>query len=127
VGKPTLSNVDPQIAPAQAPIVVVPALKPVAKPWFERSFVIWATALLEEDQVVAATFCVVESANVPTAVNCWTEPVDREGVTGATLSDIRFDGARVEGAYNSAALVADCPWYPPAISTSPDGKRAATW
>lgn len=71
-----------------AAIVVVPSLTAVANP----VLLIVATPVIDEDHVATAVkFCVVESANVPVAVNCWVVPLAMLELGGVTAIDASGD------------------------------------
>lgn len=69
VGAPTVSVVDPETDPSVAVIVVLPVERVIAVPWLVASFVIVATAALDELHVTDANCCVLLSLNVPVAMN----------------------------------------------------------
>jgi hypothetical protein len=59
-----------------ARMVVVPIPMAVANPREPAALLIVATPMLDEDHVATVVkFCVLESANVPVAVNCWVVPL----------------------------------------------------
>jgi hypothetical protein len=67
----TVSVVEPDIAPEEAAIVVIPVAKLLARPLVSGPLLTVATvASVELQCTVAVTSCVVPSVKVPVAVNC---------------------------------------------------------
>jgi hypothetical protein len=85
----TSSEVDPDIFPDVAVIVVDPADTEVAKPLEPSSLLTAAIFELEEFQVTdVVRSCVVLSENVPVAMNCWLVPLTMLGFVGVIAIDI---------------------------------------
>jgi hypothetical protein len=79
-----------------ARMVVVPMLTAVANPWEPAALLIVATPMLDEDHVATAVkFCVLESANVPVAVNCWVVPLAILALGGDNVIDDKVDELNV--------------------------------
>ena len=68
VARKTVAVVEPQIEPVHAVTVVVPVVRPSAKPRSPESLEMLATAVLEELHVTEARVCVPLSPKVPFAV-----------------------------------------------------------
>ena len=81
----TVRGVPPETFPEAAVMIVVPAVRAVAKP----SLLTVATAVLDELQV---TYAVISSlgktANFPMAVNCWVVPTSIIGLSGVTVMEV---------------------------------------
>src|SRR5579864_7412146 len=134
----TVTVVEPQIAPAHALTVDVPAATPKTTPLLVESFVMplllpeslvtVATVVSEELQITDASDCVLLSLNVPVGVSAWDDPADTDGFSGLRLIDTRFGGVRVPGWYNSALVRAELlSLQPPATRTVPPERSVAVW
>lgn len=88
VAEVAVSEVEPDILPDSAVIVVEPAATEVANPLEPAALLMSATAVVEELHVtVVVTSCVVLSENVPEATNCWFEPLTMLGLVGVMAMD----------------------------------------
>lgn len=82
----TVSDVDPEIPPETAAIVVVPVVTPVATPFDPAALLMVATPAFDELQVTEAVMVWVElSEYVPVAVNCCVPPFARVAPVGETF------------------------------------------
>jgi len=80
----TCRSAEPDTDPIDAVIVVLPIVRVVARP----ELLMVATVPVEEVQVpLFVMSCVLASLKVPVAVNCCTEPMGSERLTGATVMD----------------------------------------
>jgi hypothetical protein len=80
-----MRTADPEIFPAAALIVAVPAAVAVVRPVVSMA----ATAEAEDVQVTdAVKSCELLSENTPVAVNCCVVPVATVGVAGVTAMEI---------------------------------------
>jgi hypothetical protein len=78
----------PDTEPESAVMVVVPAPVLVAKPALPAELLMVATFAAKELQcTVVVTSCVVPSAYMPVAVNCWLVPIPMAVLCGVTLID----------------------------------------
>jgi hypothetical protein len=83
VAEVTVSEVEPDMPPDAAEIVVEPAAAKVANPLEPAALLMAATAAVDELQVtVIVRSCVVLSENVPVATNCWVVPLTMLGLVG---------------------------------------------
>ena len=88
VGGATVREVEPEIPPDLAMIVVVPTATRVAFPFDLTALLIMATDFAEELQVTdVVRFRVLLSEYVPMAVNCAVVPIAIEGFIGITATE----------------------------------------
>jgi len=93
VAEVMVSEVDPEMLPDVALIVVEPAATEVASPLEPAALLIAATAALDEYQVTAVVrFCVELSEYVPVAVNCLEVPRTILGLVGVIAMDTSVAG-----------------------------------
>ena len=84
----TVSEVEPDMLPDAAVIVVEPAVAEAANPLEPAALLMAATAASDELQVtVVVRSCVVLSENVPVATNCWFVPLTMLGTVGVMDMD----------------------------------------
>lgn len=122
----TVIAAEPQIEPAQALIVAVPADRAKTAPALVESLVTVATFVAEELQLTESKDCVVLSLNVPTALNRCAVATGTEALLGLSATETRVAGAVVAGWYNSALpRVLELMSSPPAIKTFPLFKSVA--
>lgn len=87
----TVIALDPLTLPEVAVIVAVPNPRAVARPELTPT-----TLEFDEAQVAAAVrFCVLPSAKVPVAVNCWEELKERFEFAGVMVMETSDGGATV--------------------------------
>lgn len=88
VAEVAVSEVEPDMLPDVAVIVVEPVATKVANPLEPAALLMAATAVADELQVtVVVTSCVVLSENVPVATNCWVVPLTMLGLVGVIAMD----------------------------------------
>jgi len=137
-GETTVTVVEPQTSPVQALTVEDPTPTPKTTPLLVESFVMplllpesfvtVTTVLSEVLQIAEGSVCVLLSLNVPVAARLREVPMVNVGLAGPILIDIKFDGAKAPGWYNSAFLKAGLPAFqPPATRTVPSVSRVAVW
>ena len=84
----TVNTADPVIPPEFAPMVVVPALLQVASAATLGALAIVATLADDELQCAFSVMsCVLESLNVPVAINCCVPPAAAVGFSGVMTSE----------------------------------------
>jgi hypothetical protein len=84
----TVRPVEPVLPDSAAEMVVVPTARAVARPFEPAASETVAVLTSEDDQVTWSVMsCVVPSAYVPVAVNCWVVPLAMEGSGGVTAMD----------------------------------------
>jgi hypothetical protein len=121
----TVTLVEPQMEPTHATAVTEPTATPVPLPRVLESLETVAMASLEELQAeLPVRSCVLPSANVPVAVNCWVPPTVSVGLEGERAIETS-DGPVVS--VNDTPLLAS----PYAVTTTlpvvvPDGTVALT-
>jgi len=95
----TLSDVDPEMLPSDAVMVLDPCAAAVATPFDPAALLMLATAVEDEFQATwDVRFCVVPSLYVPVAVYCWVSPAGSVEVLGVTAMDTRAAAVTVSGA-----------------------------
>jgi hypothetical protein len=118
----------PQIEPAQAFTVVVPAAVAYTAPELAESLVTVATLAFEEFQEAEASVSTLLSLNVPVAVKRCAVPSEIVALLGFTAMETSAGGVVVAGWYSSAALNAlKLLSSPPARRTFPSFKSVAVW
>ena len=92
----TIRDVDPNILPTAALMLVVPTVSDVPKPLEPAALLMLATDVEEETQVTEVVrFWVELSAKVPTAVNCWSVPCSMVCIAGVTAIETNAAGVTV--------------------------------
>ena len=96
VAEVTASEVDPDILPDVAVIVVEPAATDVALPLEPAALLMAATVVDDDFQVTdVVTFCVELSEYVPVAVNCFDVPSAMLGLVGESVMETSVAGVTV--------------------------------
>jgi len=96
VAEVTASEVDPDILPDVAVIVVEPAAADVALPLEPAALLMAATVVDDDFQVTdVVTFCVELSEYVPVAVNCFDVPSAMLGLVGESVMETSVAGVTV--------------------------------
>jgi len=137
-GETTFTVVEPQISPVQALTLEDPTATPKTTPLLVESFVMplllpesfvtVTTVLSEVLQIAVASVCVLLSLNVPVAARLREVPMVNVGLAGPILIDIKFDGAKAPGWYNSALTKPELKsLQPPATRTVPSINSVAVW
>lgn len=113
----TVAESVPDIAPAVAVIVVVPAATAWPSPL--TSTVITLVAL--DDHVTDVSSCVLPSLKMPVAVNCCCVPGAKEGLAGVTVIESRLAGTTVivEESVNAPTVAVMVVVPPPNVVAKP--------
>src|SRR5205809_957350 len=124
----TVTEVLPEMLPSVAVIVTVPFLLAFAKPFDPPALLILTTEGVDELQVTwVVRSWIVESLEVPVAVNCRVSPSGRLGLAGVTAIVDRVAAVTVsvvfpETSPKVAVIVVEptatelaSPWDPPAL------------
>jgi hypothetical protein len=124
----TVSVAVPQIEPAHALTVALPAATAYTAPELVESLVTVTIVESEELQEAETSVCTLPSLKDPMAVKGCAVPTGMAELLGFTEIDTRAGGVVVAGWYNSAAPKAlKLLSNPPATRTLPLFKRVAVW